>query len=314
MSKKFTCFSAIICFFLIIISCGHLKEAKNSYKNHNYDRTITLCKKALETDSSNVDAMILMGKCYQQKNSLEKALQITQKAYQLSSASRKIAAQLVNIHNAIGDENLKDNKYAALNHYQTAIEIRPEDKNIQKKLASTYYAVGELKKAKHYYLKIQNQKNESSISNMIAKIDKRIEKSQTLYKKGVIQYTKSKLNNALYFFNQASKQYPGSDDIQYYLLMTRARLLYEKGSVSELWDAIELFGKASVLKNKQGEPWYWMGLAYHKKDKNEFTNAIDCLTKALKLELNADLREKCKEKLQEIKRRKKKMDEFWGRE
>lgn len=313
MSKKFFIFTVQTCFLLTIFSCGHLKQAQNNYKNQDYDQTIVLCEKALKTDSSDIDAMILMGKSYQQKGLFEKALPIIQKAYLFSSHSRKIAAQLVKIHLEIGDKNFQENTYVALNHYLAAIKIMPENKNIQKKLASVYYELGELSKAKKYYLKIKNKKNESTISNIISKIDRRMETSRTLYKKGLAQYKQSKLKNALYFFNQASEQYSGSDDIQYHLFMTRGRILYEKGSVTDLWDAIELFGKASARKKEKGQPWCWMGLAYHKKDHNEFTNAIDCLTKALKLEPNADFSEACRKKLLEIKKKKKKMDEFWGK-
>jgi len=313
MSKNLLNVSIITVILISLISCGHLQEAKNSYNNNNYDETITYCKQALEKDPSDTEAMVLMGKCYQEKGLLNEALAITQKAYQLKP-SASISSRLIRIHNAMGDKYLDDNNNKALVHYKAALEINPKNLHAQKKIAYTYYALGKLQKAKNFYLKLKKRGDTPSVSDKITEINNRIEKSRTIYEKGRTQYRQSRLENALYYFEQASEQYSGSEEINYHLYLTRGRILYEKGSVSDLWDAIELFGKASVLKIKQGEPWYWMGLAYNKKDKNEFTNAIDCLTRALELELNPDLTEKCREKLQEIKQRKKKMDEFWGRE
>lgn len=313
MNKNFIYLLIITAILVCIVACGHLNEAKKSYNNNNYDETIAYCKQALEKDPADTEAMVLMGKCYRQKELLNKALDITQKAYQLKPAAH-ISHELLRIHNAIGDKNLEHNNNKALIHYQAALEINPANLHAQKKIAYTYYLLGELKKARSYYQELSKRKNETSVTDMITDINKRIEKSRTIYEKGRTQYRQSRLKNARYYFEQASEQYSGSEEINYHLYLTRGRILYEKGSVSELWDAIELFGKATVLQNKQGEPWYWMGLAYNKKDKNEFTNAIDCLTRALELELNPDLTEKCSKKLQEIKQRKKKMDEFWGRE
>ncbi len=312
MVKTFKFYLTIICTLSIITSCNHLKEAKNNYKNQNYDKTISYCEQALKIDSSDTDALVLMGKCYQQKGLLDKALKITKKAYKLSPNSKNITTELINTHNSIGNKNKKNNKYEALFHYKAAIEIMPKHKNTQKKLANTYYALGQLKKAKIYYLKIQNKKNKTSISNIIEKIDIRIEKSKELNKKGLVFLKQSNLKSALYYFKNALKEYPGSEDVNYHLLMTKGRILYKKGSISDLWNAIELFGKASALQNENGEPWYWIGLSYHKKNENEFTNAIDSLTKALRLEPNADFSNKCREKLQEIINKKKKMDKFWG--
>jgi len=302
----------VLCTLLLINSCGHLKEAKISYQNQNYDKTITYCKQALKIDSTDTAALLLMGKCYEQKGLFDQALHLTMQAYQLSPDSKKIATQLLKIHTSIGDRNLNSNRQTALYHYQKANEIQPKNKKIQKKLADSFYALGQLKEAKTYYLKIKDKNNKTAVSDIITKIDQRIKKSQAFYKKGLIQYQQSNLEKAMYYFNQALEQYPHSEDATYYHHLTRGRILYEKGSINDLWDAIELFGKASALKANQGEPWYWMGLSYNKKDKDEFSNALDCLNKALKLEPDADFSPECQRKLEDIKKKEKKMEKFWG--
>ena len=89
--------------------------------------------------------------------------------------------------------------------------------------------------------------------------------------------------------------------------------LYQKGSKNALWDALDNFGRASFLFPERGEPHYYTGLAYTKKDKEEFVNAIEALELAISTEPNGKWADAAQQEADRIRARKKKMDEFFGR-
>ena len=95
--------------------------------------------------------------------------------------------------------------------------------------------------------------------------------------------------------------------------MTKGLLYYKKGSVGTIWDAIEQFGLASALYPEKGEPHYHMGLAYHKKDKKEYSEAIREFETAASVEPKGDFAELSVKKAEELKVYRKKMKDFWGK-
>lgn len=316
--RNMTKTSTIIILFSIIVlisSCGHLKEAKQHYNSKNYEKTVLLCKKALKNNSKDTQAMLIMAKSYLATENLSEALKISLKAYNLNSSSKKIKSVLTEIHNSIGDEYSTDNKYKALSHYKSSIELSPKNLCIQKKIADLYFNLGELKKAEAEYSNfLKSGGNSTGISKIKHRIRERLKNSEIYFKKGLVYYDKTTLYKAKEYFIKSLDQHSSSENSNYYLNMTKGRLLYITGSINDLWNAIEFFGNAAAINSTSAPPYYWMGLSYNKKDRDEYTNAIDCFEKYLKIDPDGKYSGKCRVLLKKIKTRKKKMDAFWGRD
>ena len=98
---------------------------------------------------------------------------------------------------------------------------------------------------------------------------------------------------------------------KYGLLLADGNVLVKKGNKNGIWDAIEKYSKAATLYPKNGEPFYWMAIAYTKLGDSDFDLILESYEKALSLELDDELRTKTEKKHKHAKERKNKLDTFW---
>ena len=98
---------------------------------------------------------------------------------------------------------------------------------------------------------------------------------------------------------------------KYGLLLADGNVLVEKGNKNGIWDAIEKYSKAATLYPKNGEPYYWMAIAYTKLGDTDFDLILESYEKALSLELDDELRTEAEKKHKHAKERKNKLDSFW---
>jgi tetratricopeptide (TPR) repeat protein len=95
------------------------------------------------------------------------------------------------------------------------------------------------------------------------------------------------------------------------LLLAEGHALLKKGNKNGIWDGIEKYSKASTLYPQNGEPLYWIAIAYTKLGDKDFDLILESYEKALSLELDSELRVKAGKKYKHAKERKKKLDSFW---
>ena len=98
---------------------------------------------------------------------------------------------------------------------------------------------------------------------------------------------------------------------KYGLLLADGNVLVKKGNKNGIWDAIEKYSKAATLYPKNGEPFYWMAIAYTKLGDTDFDLILESYEKALSLELDNKLRTEAEKKQKHAKERKNKLDSFW---
>ena len=98
---------------------------------------------------------------------------------------------------------------------------------------------------------------------------------------------------------------------KYGLLLADGNVLVKKGNKNGIWDAIEKYSKAATLYPKNGEPFYWMAIAYTKLGDTDFDLILKSYEKALSLELYNELRTEVEKKHKRAKERKNKLDSFW---
>lgn len=102
-----------------------------------------------------------------------------------------------------------------------------------------------------------------------------------------------------------------SKQAKFGLSMIKGHRFYKQGSKSNLWDALEQYGRASYYSPENGEPHYWMGRTYEKKDEGDFELIIEVYEKALSGTLSETLKKDTEKRLAKVKKRKKTYEEFW---
>ena len=119
-------------------------------------------------------------------------------------------------------------------------------------------------------------------------------------------------------YNEAEKQFKESlvldnknKQAKYGLAMIEGLRLFKKGNRSALWDSLKKFGEATYFDPTKGEPYYWMGRAYEKKDDGDFELIVEAYENALKGNLTPELKTEVENCLATVKIRQKTHEGFW---
>ena len=104
---------------------------------------------------------------------------------------------------------------------------------------------------------------------------------------------------------------PKNKTARYELLVLEGLNLYRKGSKSALWDAIELFSKATSIDADSGVANYWIAKSYEKKDSKDFELIIEAYEKALTKKLPEDLRQDAENAKDIANKNQTTLDRFW---
>ena len=97
----------------------------------------------------------------------------------------------------------------------------------------------------------------------------------------------------------------------YALHMRTGKLHHQKSFKNGQWDAIQSFYKAAAQIDTLGEPYYWIGKSYEKKDEMDFDSALESYDKALELSLADSTRKKVETALMELTKKKTIYKDFW---
>ncbi len=304
--------------FLIFISCAGLKKANEFYDNKNYQLAIKECQQAVDKDSLNAEAYVIMGKSYQALNKTSQAITAFETAYLIkphSSITKKAKQNLIQTKLFKADLALKEKDYnIAFSEYKEVFVLDSTNFRVNCQLALAYEENRWLDKSKYYYEKaLIINSADLSIPKKLATIDSLTRLAEKNFEKGEKYYQQRKNNPALKYLKLAIKYKDDCKETKYYFNMARGKILYNKGSKGKLWDALEAFGKAMMLKPGLAEPHYFLGISYEKKDRNEFENAINEFKIALEKEPKGQFARSCRKKIKELTKRRDKMKKFWGK-
>lgn len=120
-----------------------------------------------------------------------------------------------------------------------------------------------------------------------------------------------KIDLAIMELEKAVALNPDHKPARYRLYMQQGKASYNHGNVWKLWDAITLYTKASEVYPLSGEPWYWMGRAYEKKDDRDFESILESYQRAASLLTNGPLLEDTKARIVRIQKEKNTFENFW---
>jgi tetratricopeptide (TPR) repeat protein len=118
-------------------------------------------------------------------------------------------------------------------------------------------------------------------------------------------------NNDFSQYHEVLKIEPNNPMAQYYILMNTGKQYHEKEYKNGQWEAIQSFSKASAIIDSLGEPHFWIGKAYEKKDEMDFELALEAYDKSLELYLPKKLRNKVLVRREALLNRKKTYEDFW---
>ena len=121
----------------------------------------------------------------------------------------------------------------------------------------------------------------------------------------------AKKNNDPDYYRSILKFDPKNKSANYFINIQIGRNHHKKGHKNGQWDAIQSFAKAAALIDTLGEPYYWLGQAYEKKDEMDFELPLESYDKALTLYLDNEMKSKTNSARLSLLKRKKTYEDFW---
>ena len=304
----------LILFIITIFGCAHLNNARKAYESKDYKQVIALCRKTIASDSTNVEAWVLLTQSYLATDSLSLALTIIKKAYQLNPASPDIVPVYTSTLIGLGDQAYDDKKFRdAMAYFEAAESLDSTHAIVLDRIGNLHFENGDFDKARIKFEKRLTLSPDSTVSARLAEIGEKTQDAESLYQKGLSAYKRGQLKTARNYFDKALKVKSDHTDARYHLLMADGRLYYKKATKKSCWDAVDAFGKAATLRSDEAEPYFRMAQAYERKDPDEFVNAIDAYESALARDPQGSYSAECRKRIKALKARKEKMDKFWGR-
>lgn len=154
-------------------------------------------------------------------------------------------------------------------------------------------------------------KRDEALANKSISEEKRSEIVEVQNSFGVEALIVGDLDKAESMFNKTLEINQQDKYAKYGLAMIAGHRLYKKGSKTALWDALEHYGKATYYNPNNGEPHYWMGRSYEKKDDGDYELIIETYENALKGTLPDEIRQDSEERLASAKKKQKTFEDFW---
>lgn len=300
---------------LFVNSCGPKKQSSIALESGDYSKAVVLLKQELAADSSNADLWRRVGGAYAHLNQLDSAITAYGKALTLGGSTGETRRELAELYVRRARKYREEKAYRrALEDLDAAEKIEPGAFTSAYERGLTYLKAGYLFKAREAFQIAQNRSsNDPRVAEHLALIDQRMKEAQALFEKGKALYDKEKWEAAAKALEQATQVNVEHREARYYLHMARGRRLYKKGSVAALWDAITEYGYAANLRPESGEPLYYMGLAYEKKDRNDYTMPVEVYQKVVELDPESEYAKKAHERITYLTNLKTKLEKFWGK-
>jgi len=308
----------LIILIIILVGCAATNKANKFYEAGDYENAIAECQLILKTDSLNTNAYFIIGKCYHAQGKLRQAIESLTTAYKMDPASfssGKYKSELIKVKLQYADSLIdQENHQSALNQLKSIHELDSTNVNGLSELSDLYFDLGILGRSEIYYRKLLVlQKENQQIQQRLDAIKERTQEADKYCRLGKESFEKYQYKKAVKQSEHALDSKADHQDAKYYLAMANGAILYKKGGKSELWDAIEQFGKAMSLRPKSSEPHYYLGLAYEKKDRREFDNAIREYKTVLEKEPYGRFAKDSQKRVKELTALRDKLKKFLGK-
>ena len=246
---------------------------------------------------------------------MDSAIVFSETLLQLKPQNSLYTKKIYNLYIAQGEQYLPDDPKTALPIFERAEALAPYLASAIEKKGDIFFLQKRFDLADVELEKALGKSDADSIrvQDKLTSIDSIFQLVDAGYNRGIELSLANKYEAAKSEFADALEIMPFNKKIKYQFHMATGKRLYNKGSMNALWDAIDSFASASLLYPERAEPHYFLGIAYNKKDKDEYVNTLDELQKAVKLEPDSKWATAAQKEAKKIKSRKKKMDAFWSK-
>ncbi|RPI01191.1 MAG: hypothetical protein EHM72_07105 [Calditrichaeota bacterium] len=304
----------LILFIALLAGCTPSYLAKKSFQDNDFQRSIQLCKMWIVADSSNADAWILLARAFYRTGIVDSALIAYERAFAVPAVKKYPSEEYYELLIADADQRLPENAAYALDQYRKAVQLDGQRPLAFQKLGDYNFEKKDFIQARSFYSQaLLAAENRRPLEQRIVQIDSIEAAALKEIQLGKKMLSEGNFQNARDHFLIAASINPQEKEAAYGNATAEGLRLYQRGSINALWDAIQAFGRASVLFPQRAEPHYRLGLAYHKKNKDEYQNAIDELERAIALEPDGEFGIMAQKELASLKARKQKMEQFWGK-
>ena len=300
----------------MLISCASLKEIKQAYLQPDYYKTIQLSNEAINKDSTNTEAWLYLAKSSIALGQMKQGLEALDQINRLDPKFKKHRRELAILYQNLGEKAFKTKQYQnAVQFYLSAESRDPRNKELMKQVAEVAFKANWLNVAKTRYEKlIDSSKDPNVIIQKLNLIESKMQFAQNEYDKGMKEYDAGHFGEAFKHFESATKTQADNQETEYYYYLSRGRYLSKLGNGNACLEAAKLFSRASQLKPKQAEPYYFTGRAYEMQNQHKsLSKAITAYRQALNLEPNGQYASYCKKKIETLSERMKRLDSFWNR-
>ena len=299
---------------ILALGCASLhNKMKKALEQNDLPMVKRLAQEALQKNPNDPVALDMMGKVLLAQGKPDSAITYFRKARKLDPQNADFIRDLRQGYVISGDSLVRKGlTYAASQQYEKAVELDSSDFNAWRKLGAAQKTLGQYDKARISYQRaLRIHPEADSLQRVLDYLDAAHVQSNLLLSKGKDLLKRKRYKQAMSTLEKAVKAKPDNEEAQYYYHMAAGLYYFKRGSLKQLWDAIDHFGKASVLRPNDPEPHFYMAQAYLKKDDKDFDNVIREYEEVIKLAPDSPLAARAKKQIIKQKKRQKLYRDFW---
>ncbi|NOY57765.1 MAG: hypothetical protein GXO75_02370, partial [Calditrichaeota bacterium] len=124
----------LLLLLILMMSCGHLKQAQKYYDFGNYKATLQACRVAIEKDTTDAAAFMLMGQSFYKLGELDSSLAAFNRCFVLQPENEKCKEMIFRVHNNFADRHFQKKEYRkARAEYENALKLFPGEPKVMEK-------------------------------------------------------------------------------------------------------------------------------------------------------------------------------------
>lgn len=304
----------ILLLLVATVGCNSTSKLMKQADETGDFRTLrTLAGEKLAAKPNDPLALSMMGKVYLAEGKPDSAAILFEKAVKIKPKNIVYRNLLVVSKVVLGDSLLSKNFIIkARDQYSSAIELDSTYFLAQCRMGLVQKKLGLYDEAQESYRKAYHLNSfADSLQKVLDFFDAAHVQSNLLMTKGIDLLKKKRYKTAMETLSQSVQAKPDNKEAKYYAYLSAGLFYYKRGSVGKLWNAVEQFGLAATLQPDKPEPHFYMAEAYVKKDKQDYESAIREYEEVIKIAPDSKLAKEAEKRIQELKSRKKLLENFW---
>ncbi|MBN2105195.1 tetratricopeptide repeat protein [bacterium] len=291
---------------LFLIACAHLKEARQFYNNREYEKAISLCRKAIDKDTTDIEARLFMSRIYLAMDSTDQSLDILSRFHASDNLSRLQKKQMIRQYLVHSRKTRNTDRSTAL--LIQAEQLDSMHVNLLDTLAALFYNQGKFEEAKIRYNRlIDISRDPLPYMSRINAIENRQTFTIDEFEKGMEALKAGKRRKAEEHLKKAAETNPHFADAVYEYGMLAGKRLYKEGTQETLDKAVSVLRQAVKMKPRDIEVHYLLAKVCDRKGQGTLEEAINHYQKVIRLASDGKYVKNCQKRIRVLKKRKA----FW---